>query len=56
MASEPPARTISMPTGSAHLSYTLAALTVGGGVAAYARARSLRSLGAGLLFGAGEVL
>ena len=44
-----------MPTGSSHLSYTLSALTAAGGVMGYYRSRSLRSLAAGLLFGAGKI-
>ena len=40
-------------TGSAHLAFTMSALTLGGGVAGYATARSMQSLFAGLLFGGG---
>ena len=45
--------TPALPTGSSHVSYTLAALTSFGGLAGYARTRSTRSLAAGLIFGAG---
>jgi uncharacterized membrane protein (UPF0136 family) len=40
-------------TGGAHLSLTMSALTLVGGVAGYASARSTQSLFAGLLFGGG---
>lgn len=41
------------PPGSAHLTYTVGAITAVGGVAGYVKGRSPRSLAAGLLFGAG---
>ena len=40
------------PAGSTHVTYTCAALSALGGVMGYARARSLRSLAAGGVFGA----
>ena len=42
-----------LPTGSSHLSFSLAAATALGGVAGYARSGSARSLAAGITFGAG---
>ena len=50
MAAE--AAPIARPPGSAHLSFTMAALSTVGGVAGYARAGSVRSLGAGVAVGA----
>jgi uncharacterized membrane protein (UPF0136 family) len=43
---------ISRPTGSSHLTFTVAALTAAGGVMGYAKKKSTRSLAAGLIFGA----
>ena len=45
-----------LPPGSAHVSYTCAAVTALGGLAGYVRARSIRSLGAGAVFGAAYAL
>ena len=41
------------PTGSAHLAYTMAAVSALGGAMGYAKARSVQSLMAGVLFGGG---
>ena len=40
-----------MPTGSSHLSFTMAALVSAGGIAGFAKAKSIPSLSAGLFFG-----
>jgi len=49
----PPPPPLSTPTGGAHLAMTMSALCLGGGLAAYASARSMQSLLAGGLFGGG---
>ena len=40
-----------LPAGSSHATWTCAAVAAAGGAAGYARARSLRSLAAGAVFG-----
>jgi len=40
-----------MPTGSSHLSFTMATLVSAGGIAGYVKGKSVPSLAAGLFFG-----
>jgi uncharacterized membrane protein (UPF0136 family) len=48
----PPTLVTRLPTGTTHLTYTMALLTGAGGVAGYASSRSTRSLFGGVAIGA----
>jgi uncharacterized membrane protein (UPF0136 family) len=46
-----PQSPFTVPPGAAHAAFGMAVVTVVGGVAGYARSRSVRSLGAGVILG-----